>query len=105
MQNYFFVTIVGLLLAMAAQANAQKTDFFWSAFDLNMGTKNGPVVLFPKSVGDSGSLFLYYTTGGPTGFDLDVGAFLDIATSGDGVIKFTDAQTYDFPIEFIGVEV
>jgi len=48
------------------------------------------------SVGDTGSLFLYYSTSGPSEADIDVGAIMDIATSQPGVIRFTDAEVFDF---------
>ncbi len=51
-----------------------------------MGAVNGPLDVGAKSVGDSGSLFLYYSTNGPNESDIDIGAFMDIATSRPGVI-------------------
>ena len=74
-----------------------QTDFFWSFHDLNDGATNSDAV-GNFAIGDTGSLFMYYSTNGPADSDLSVGAFLDIATSQSGVIRFTDAETFDFAI-------
>lgn len=46
-------------------------------------------------VGDSGSLWLYWSTNGPADSDL-FGGFIDIFTSNSGVIEFTAAETFDY---------
>ena len=74
-----------------------QTDFFWSLSDLNNGATNSDEVA-TFNTGESGSLFLYYSTNGPADSNLDVGAFLDIATTNAGVIQFTNAETFDFSI-------
>jgi hypothetical protein len=78
------------------------SDFFWSTFGLNSGAVNSsmPVAFF--SEGSSGSLFLYYDT---MTSEMDTGAFLDIATSTPGVIEFTAAESFDFPITVMGIPV
>ena len=91
-------TSVSLALAISVFANlalAQQTDFFWSTRDLNTGAVNQPLVLDVEP-GETGSLYLYYTSNGPSDLDINVGAMLDIATSQPGIIKFTDAEVFDF---------
>ena len=58
---------------------------------------NGPVAQTFR-VGDTGSLYLYYSTNGPADSDLEVGAILDIGMSRSGVIRFTDAEVFDFTV-------
>jgi len=87
--------LMTLAFSFGNDAVAQETDFFWSDRDLNSGAVNQPLVLGSKSIGDTGSLFLYYSTSGPSEADIDVGAIMDIATSQPGVIRFTDAEVFD----------
>ena len=75
---------------------AQGADFFWTLGDGPV--VNGDVSDDGFSVGDSGSLFLYYTTNGPAMSELNVGGFLDFATSTSDVIEFTAAEAFDFNI-------
>ena len=49
-------------------------------------------------VGDTGSLWIYWSTNGPADSDLEIGAFIDVLSSNSGVIEFTAAQTFDFEI-------
>ena len=65
---------------------------------INQNAVNQPLEVESKSVGDTGSLFLYYSSNGPSDADIDIGAFVDIATSQPGVIRFTHAETFNFPI-------
>ncbi len=89
--------LMTLAFSFGNYATAQQTDFFWSDIGLNMGATNQPLEVESKSVGDTGSLYLYYSTNGPSNADLDIGAFVDIATSQPGVIRFTHAETLNFP--------
>lgn len=74
-----------------------KADLVYNR-DLNQNAVNQPLEVESKSVGDTGSLFLYYSSNGPSDADIDIGAFVDIATSQPGVIRFTHAETFNFPI-------
>ena len=96
MRSTFFL-FVTLAFSFSGYAAAQETDFFWSDRDLNTGAVNQPLVVGSKSVGDTGSLFLYYSASGPSQSDIDVGAVVDVATSQPGIIRFTNAETFDFP--------
>ena len=93
-------TVVGFGILSAAilcsELRAQ-SDFFWSLADLNSGATNSAVDA-QFNQGDTGSLFIYYTTNGPANSDLSTGAFLDIESSNSGVIQFTGAETFDFRI-------
>ncbi len=94
-----------LLFFLAVGAGFAQTDFFWSDKNLNSGAVNEGEVVVAKSVGSTGSLFLYYSTNGPSQADIDLGAFLDIATSQSGIIRFTGAETFNFPITVQGIEI
>ena len=91
-------TVCCLFLFAVSVCHGQH-DFFLSTSGLNEGAVNSNATV-SKKVGDVGSLFVYYTTGGPSASDLTVGAMLDFQTSTAGVIKFTDAETFDFDIVF-----
>ncbi len=97
-KNLFLCAAIAILGCGNAYA---QTDFFWSLNDLNGGATNTDLVT-EFEPGESGTLFLYYSTNGPADSDIDTGAFLDIATSQDGVIQFASAQTLDFNISFFG---
>ena len=92
------------IACLTASPVGAQTDFFWSPFELNSGATNSDAsVNFEQ--GSSGSLFLYFSTDGVNDTDMWVGAFLDIATSVDGVIEFTRAETFDFAIVNNGTPV
>ena len=82
------LSIVVTLFA-AGSTFAQGGDFFWSTQGLNEGAMNGDadVKLF---VGDTASLFLYYTTNGPAMSELDTGAFLDVGQTLAGIGHYDD---------------
>ena len=75
-----------------------QTDFFYSLADLNGGAQNSALNA-DFAQGDTGSLFVYYTTNGPVDADLDLVASLDIQSSVSGVIQFSDVETFEFPIQ------
>ncbi len=79
-------------------------DFFFSFQNLNSGAVNGHAST-TMNVGDTGSLYMYYTTNGPADSDINVGAFLDIATSVSGVIGFTGSEAYNFDITVGGIDI
>ena len=56
-------------------------------------------------VGDTGSLYIYWSTNGPADSDLDVGAFIDVFTDTPGFVEFTAAETFDYEITVAGVPV
>ncbi|MEM7248331.1 MAG: hypothetical protein AAF533_23555 [Acidobacteriota bacterium] len=89
------VIVTGCLLAVPAQA--QGGDFFWSTQPLNSGAPNGDLVA-DYTVGDTGTLYIYWTTNGPSASEMDTGGGLDITTSAAGVIQFLTAETHEFPI-------
>ena len=74
-------------------------DFFWSTSNLNEGAVNGPIDL-TLNPGESTTLFLYYSTNGPTGTDIRNGYALNVATSQSGVIRFTGAETLNPSSDF-----
>ena len=100
MKPNFFVLTIGLLLASVSNVQGQ-SDFFWA---VEWGGLNSDAIANYKP-GESGSLYLYYSTNGPSESDLSTAAFLDIATSNSGVIKFTHAETFDFQINVGGTPI
>ena len=54
------------------------------------------------NIGDTGQLWVYWSTNGPNDSDLNVGAFIDVFSSNIGVIEFTAAETFDYQIEIPG---
>ena len=69
-------------------------DFFFS-FQQN-GPNNNQVQGF--NPGDTGTLWIYWSTNGPADSNLDVGAFIDVISSTSGVIEFTAAETFDYDL-------
>ena len=69
-------------------------DFFFS-FQQN-GPNNNQVQGF--NPGDTGTLWIYWSTNGPADSDLDVGAFIDVISSTPGIIEFTAAETFDYEL-------
>ena len=93
--------LVAMALFCCGDANAQ-TDFFWSLNELNTGATNQDLVT-EFAPGETGTLYLYYSTNGPADSDIDTGAFVDIATSSGGIIQFTAASTLNFDITLFGM--
>ena len=89
------------LLLMSNWADAQ-TDFFWSFSDLNSGAVNSNAEgIF--QIGETSSIYLYYSTNGPADSDMDTGAFLDVFTSQNDVIEILQGETFDFEVTVDGV--
>ena len=101
MKSSILLSIVLIVLHLVPTSYAQETDFFWSLSDLNGGAQNMPLEMEVET-GDTGSLFLYYTSNGPSDLDINIGALLDVAPSRTGVIRFTNAVTFNFPILVAG---
>ena len=88
------------LLAFSSVTTGQN-DFFLSFDDLNQGATNSDA-METLSPGDTGSLYIYWSTNGPADSDISTGAFVDLQTSQSGVIQFTSAETIDFNITLFG---
>ena len=93
----------GLSLLVATSAFSQQRDFFWSFSKDNV--INQDTVEQKFFTGDSGTVYLYYTTSGPSKSDLRTGAFIDIELTQPGVIEFTGARTFDFPVMLTNIQV
>ena len=103
MNTRIYSAVLVLMTVLSTSISAQ-TDFFWSTFDLNSGAANSDLKATYEQ-GDTGSLFLYFSTNGPSDSNLSVGGFLDVATSMNGVIEFTRAETFDFTINVGGTPI
>ena len=90
----FLLAILVVVTLDCSLVRSQESDFFWSFQDLNQGAVNGPAV-GKFSVGENVSLFLYYTTNGPSDLQLELGAILDVVGSRSRGIKFQDAEVYN----------
>ena len=93
-----------IFLFVLHPTSGQEADFFWSDKDLNQGAVNGPLSISAQP-GDVVSLYLYYTTNGPSNQDLECGAIMDLATSDNGIIRFLNAESFNPPIEVQGIEI
>ena len=87
-------SLVLAIAVMSVGSVSAQSDFF---FSFTEGGTNGDQSMAFDS-GGSGSLYIYWSTNGPANSDLDVGAFIDVATSTAGIIEFTAAETFDFDI-------
>ena len=85
------------LMPMSVKAQGP-ADFFYSAGGVESGlVVNGDLDL-TVTLGDTVSIYGFWSTNGPADTDLSVGAGFDIATSVDGIIEFNAAETFDFDI-------
>lgn len=92
---------VATALLISSGVAVGQSDFFLSFQDLNQGASNSdPVESF--SPGDSGTMYLYWSTNGPSDSDIDTGAFVDLQSSQSGVIQFTAAESFNFDITLLG---
>ena len=99
----YCLCILLLVVVFTGTSNADEFDFFWSTSDLNDGAVNAPLEL-QISPGQKGQLFLWYSVDGPSDANINFGAILDVATSRPGIIRFTRAETFDFPITIGGMD-
>ena len=86
-----------LTIITSINSAAAQTDFFWSFQNLNDGVVNSDAS-GDFRIGETGTIFLYYTTNGPIDSEISVGAFLDVATTNAGIIEITAAETFDFQL-------
>ena len=87
-----------LLMPISVKAQTGPADFFYSAGGLDSGlVVNGDLDL-TVTLGDSVSIYGFWSTNGPADSNLDTGAGLDLVTSVDGIIEFNAAETLDFDI-------
>lgn len=71
-------------------------DFFWSRAPLGFNASNE--TLFTNMfVGDTETLYLYYSINGSAG-EVNAGAALNVAASNKGVIQFTQARSLNYQI-------
>lgn len=102
--------VAGLQMRLLDQQNAAFTDtstdgngagdFFWSTAHLNQGAVNGPLDL-ALAPGESVTLYLYYSTSGPSNSEIKSGYSINVATSQNGVVEFTEAETFN-PLNITG---
>ena len=79
-------------------------DFFWSTQPLGEGAINQDLNL-NLEVGESVVLYLYYSTNGPNGSDINDGIAINVATTSDGIIAITDAGMLNFRIVLAGTDI
>lgn len=100
-----FSMVLALVALSTSSIFAQgQYDFFFSFNDIGGGVENGDASMNFEA-GDTGSLFLYYSTDGPSQSELSIGFFTNIMTSASGVIEFTAAQTFDYDISIAGTSL
>ena len=94
----------GMITLLPASTVGQEADFFWSMHNLNEGAVNRPIDEEFEQ-GESSSIYLYYSTNGPSESDLTTGFFLDIESGNSGVIEFVGAETFDFELTVSGTPI
>ena len=94
-------SLVLAIMAMSLSSVSAQGDFFFS-FEAGGANEDQKAEM---SVGDTGSLYVYWSTNGPADSDLSVGAFIDVFTSADGIIEFTAAETFDYQITVAGTPI
>ena len=62
------------LVAISSSSVFAQSDFFWSTSALNSGATNSDVDITLNN-GDTGSLYLYFSTNGPADSDLSCWCF------------------------------
>ena len=90
--------LVLAIAVMSAGSVSAQGDFF---FSFTEGGSNGDQAM-DFNVGDTGSLYVYWSTNGPSDSDLNVGAFIDVMSTTAGIIQFTAAETFDYEITVNG---
>lgn len=76
-------------------------DFFWSTLPLGAGAVNNTLDL-NVAIGETTTLYLYYSASGPSGGEIADGFAINVATSESGAIAFTEAGSMNYAIEFSG---
>ena len=94
---------VGLICSVASAQ--QPFDFFWSTEELGSGNVVNQELFLDIAGGESQTIYLYYTTDGPSQSELRFGGGLEIATSSSGTIRFDAAETFDFEIAIAGTPI
>ena len=101
MTNFRTIVLAIAIIAVGFGSAVAQSDFFFS-FDQG-GPNADQSATF--NVGDTGSLWIYWSTNGPADSSLNVGAFIDLLSSNTGVIEFTQAETFDYDITVGGVDI
>lgn len=94
-----FIVHLAASLVCSVTLAQQPFDFFWSTAEPGSGNVVNQDLLIDVLDGKSQTLFLYYTTDGPSGSELRFGGGLEVATSDKGVVRFDSAETFNFEIE------
>lgn len=94
MRSRILLCVLSLFISVDCLA---QSDFFWSGSDLNDGAVNATPVL-GATVGETRSIFLYYSTNGTSNSELRVGALFNVRASEPGVVRFTAAETFNFEL-------
>lgn len=76
-------------------------DFFWSTSNLNEGAVNGPISEI-LATGQTLTLYLYYSTAGPSNSEIRSGYSINVATSANGIVEFTQADTLNYSLQNLG---
>ena len=88
------LSLVMAIAVMSVGSVSAQGDFFFSFAQDGANADQS----MDFNIGDTGSLWVYWSTNGPADSDLSVGAFLDIFSSTAGVIEFTGAETFDYDL-------
>lgn len=92
--------LLAIVLYSCGSVVCAQTDFFWSTQYLNSGAVNAKSVEVFVPPGETGELFLYFTTNGPAMSNIKTGIQFDISTSNPGAIYFTESEALNFDLLF-----
>ena len=92
----FFLAAINLCLFCVGAVNA-RSDVFFSTQDLDSGAVNSDLEV-SLEVGDEVSVFVYFSTHGPSMTEIDMGGFFEVNTSVPGVVEFLGGETFQFDI-------
>jgi len=94
-----FVGLRGLALAVVvlafATSNAIAEDLFWSSFPLNGGATNSGINIDTTTVGDTGTLYLYYDATNLLGTQ---NISMDLTWVDQNVIAFQSAESFNYDV-------
>lgn len=75
-----------------------QADLFFAAGSIDSGLVVNQDLDLTVNLGDTVSIYAFWSTNGPANSDLDTGAGFDFQTSQSGIIGFDSATTFDFDI-------
>ena len=83
---------------------AGPSDFFWSTESLGEGAVNQSLDL-TLSIGESRTIYLYYSLNGPSASEIDDGVSINVGASSASIITFEEGGVYNFPVQIADITI